>query len=224
MTNPEVASVFGKIDSTFRVLSLALDMMASHHGGQKDMGLRNVLILGRSVTFILQNLRGKVEDFERFYEPIESRLRQSELMGFFKDARNHLEKRGDVPRSVMVKIDRLDPMSFEKLTHSRPPDATRYFIGDALGGSGWEIPSPDGDYIKLYVELPETVGSVQVMSGGELLDKYPSIKGRELHELAQEYVDNLRDIVHEARKCFLGDDQYQQKPSVKGRSHLRVIK
>ena len=42
----------------------------------------------------------------------------------------------------------------------QPPGATSFFIGDELGGTGWEVPQPDGSTEKvLYFDLPEEIGT-----------------------------------------------------------------
>jgi len=41
----------------------------------------------------------------------------------------------------------------------QPPGATSFFIGDELGGTGWEVSQPDGSTEKYYIDLPEEIGT-----------------------------------------------------------------
>jgi hypothetical protein len=54
-------------------------------------------------------------------------------------------------RQIVVSPDLMGPA---------PAPNASMFIGDQLGGSGWEVPQPDGSVEKFYRELPE--GSVEI--------------------------------------------------------------
>jgi ABC-type anion transport system duplicated permease subunit len=58
-------------------------MMRSEKGSQKNLGLRNVLTFARSVTFVLQNLSSKSEDFDNFYTPHQEKMKADPVFSFF---------------------------------------------------------------------------------------------------------------------------------------------
>src|SRR6267143_4125543 len=72
-----------------------LDELASNDPRRKRAGLRNVAVFGRSVTFILQNLRTTVGDeFDDWYAPYRKEMGTDDLMRFFVRLRNKFEKVG----------------------------------------------------------------------------------------------------------------------------------
>jgi len=121
-------------------------------------GLHNAIVFGRSVTFVLQNLRSIEPDFDEWYEEHAAGMRQDPLMRFFVDLRNKIEKQGLMPTQGYAHVKEFEyPKDLAKLG-PRPPGAMGFFIGDELGGSGWVIRIAEGAAEKLYVEFPAEVG------------------------------------------------------------------
>jgi hypothetical protein len=56
---------------------------------------------GRSVTFILQKLRGQVADFDLWYDPIQRKMRDDPLLRYFHKLRNEVQKEG-LPQPVFA--------------------------------------------------------------------------------------------------------------------------
>lgn len=50
----------------------------------------------RTVTFIIQKNKDSIPSFDRWYQPIVARWASDEVMGWAKDARNKIEKEGDL--------------------------------------------------------------------------------------------------------------------------------
>ena len=69
-------------------------------------GLRNLIVFGRSVTFVLQNLRTVVgkERFDLWYEPHQESMKQDVVMKYFVKLRNELEKQGLLPVSTSTRF------------------------------------------------------------------------------------------------------------------------
>jgi hypothetical protein len=64
-------------------------------------------------------------------------------------------KEGSMPRvGSSMYIEHLDSRELQPLMEHPPPGAHGFFIGDLLGGSGWQIELPDGSVEKYYVALP----------------------------------------------------------------------
>ena len=87
-----------------------------------------------------------------------------------------------------------------------PPGAKGFFIGDQLGGSGWEVELPDGTVAKYYVTVPDHLqDNIRIRfhfrdaprtHGGQVL------QDTSVERLAQLYIEYLRNIVAEARAQF----------------------
>lgn len=85
-------------------------------------------------------------------------MRNDPLLRYFVDLRNEILKEGGPQHSVSTYIRELGPQQMEALQAARPPGARTFFMGDALGGSGWEVELSDGEVEKYYVDLPEKWG------------------------------------------------------------------
>lgn len=132
------------------------DLMASNKS-RRFLGLRNLIVFGRSVTFILQNLKSIVgeEQFSSWYKNHQDSLKEDTVMKYFVKLRNELEKQGKLPVSTSVKINHFSTDMLNK--YPKPKGTVGFFIGDQFGGSGFEVQLPDGTIEKYYVELPTDV-------------------------------------------------------------------
>ena len=98
-------------EETLKTAEQGLEDLIKGPPERKLSGLRNLIVFGRAVTNILQNLRSIESDFDAWYE------------------------RYRIPED----LTRFGPP---------PPNAKGFFIGDNLGGSGWEVKLPDGSIEK----------------------------------------------------------------------------
>lgn len=128
----------------------------SAEGEEKLLGLRNAVSFGRSVTFVLQRLKGKVDDdFESWYTERQEVLKQDEVAQKMDDLRNRILKGADGPEvSTYAKVNHLNTNDLYRIM---PPWADSAFIGDQYGGSGFEVEQPDGSTEKFYVDFPEEI-------------------------------------------------------------------
>lgn len=73
----------------------------------------------RSVSFMLQKERSRIPDFEIWYEPHAARYQSDPMMRWLKEARNHVEKEGDLDLNSRVRVsllgvsDQLPELDFE---------------------------------------------------------------------------------------------------------------
>ncbi len=87
-----------------------------------------------------------------------------------------------------------------------PPGAQGFFIGDSLGGSGWEIQLPDGSTEKFYVALPPEIAAN--ISTALHLPKAPGthlgqpISDTSMHILLGLYLDYMDRLIREAETEF----------------------
>jgi hypothetical protein len=61
-------------------------------------GLRNLIVFGRAVTNILQNLRSVVgaKTFDEWYMPLQEEMRDDELLKYFYELRTEILKEGSL--------------------------------------------------------------------------------------------------------------------------------
>jgi hypothetical protein len=72
--------------------------------GQQLAHIRSAVIDIRRVTFVLQTLRSRVDDFDSWYVDVQGRLRADPLMRYFVELRNEIEKCG-LPGAVAELYD-----------------------------------------------------------------------------------------------------------------------
>jgi hypothetical protein len=71
--------------------------------------LNAALVALRSVTFLLQKEKSRIPDFESFYASQQARLAADPLMVWLRDARNHVEKQGDLDIHSQARVRLLGP-------------------------------------------------------------------------------------------------------------------
>ena len=162
MTNnrADIEAVLQRVDETLETAKLGLSDLLDPGRSRRMSGLRNLIAFGRSVTFVLQNLRSLArEEFDAWYEPHQQSLKNDPLMRYFVEARNELEKQGKLSVATLTQVHSFSSSDIAKF--GQPPiGAKGIFIGDHLGGSGWEVELADGSTEKYYVEIPSSVAEV----------------------------------------------------------------
>jgi hypothetical protein len=125
---------------------------------RRPLGIYNVAVFGRSVTLVLQNMRTiDRAGFDAWYAPYAKEMETDPLADYFKKLRNEILKQGAPSTGMSMHIEHLDSSEIQALIADPPAGAKGFFIGDQLGGSGWQIELPDGTVDKYYVQLPETL-------------------------------------------------------------------
>jgi hypothetical protein len=166
-------------------------------------------VWGRSVTFVLQNLRSAVREevFDEWYAPYQQEMREDDLMRYFKELRNEVEKQGTLGGvGVAVDITSLSSADLQTLTQHRPPGARGFFIGDQHGGSGWEVELPDGTIENYYVTLTDELNA-RIQARFFAQDPSTEHRGEQLTDtsveaLADHYVTYLGRLVDAAKQRF----------------------
>jgi hypothetical protein len=110
-----------------------------------DRDLRDVAVFGRSVTFVLQNIRTYYRDeFDLWYKPYEQEMDGDDLMCYFNHLRNDFLKEGqptggDVPTTIMVNVDEDEGRVEIFGLHTAPPETSKAkpphtHLGQPVGG------------------------------------------------------------------------------------------
>jgi hypothetical protein len=164
---------------------------------QRLIGVHNTIVFGRAVLHILENLRRtEPSRFETWYAQYES----DSLLSFLIDFRNRILKEGEVQTTVRTHIAELNFALLRQLP--RPPGAKHFFIGDRLGGSGWEVELAGGQIEKYYVALPRVPGLI-VNSGVTFSDAPEEFSGMPIQAVCDRIIERLSAILAEANKQFL---------------------
>ncbi len=224
MAIDEVQEIIERADDTLRAAFMGLDMMNSASGKTKKLGLRNVLTFARSVTFVLQNLSGKDPRFESWYSPHQEAMKHDQVFCFFRDARNNLEKQGRLETKHSTNVHFFGSEVMAQFEKQRPPGAESFFIGDNLGGSGWEIKLPSGEKEKFYVNMPEEIATVELQFSGHLAEKYLESNDQTVVEHSKYVLNRLSLLVDDARLFFLGQPAPQLLNGRRLPAFIKVVK
>ena len=144
--------------TTSDILKDAQEILATAEHGFEDLakgprnrklsGLRNLIVFGRAVTNILQNLRSTEPKFDEWYERYKNEMMSDPLMKYFYNLRSEILKEGSLKVSTHTYISHLQLPHDLARFGPPPPNAKAFFIGDNLGGTGWEVQLPDGSVEK----------------------------------------------------------------------------
>lgn len=223
-TKNEITAVLRRVEETLITARHGLDDLIGSNRNRRMSGLRNLIVFGRSVTWVLQNLKTPVGPaFEAWYSERQKEMQADPLMRYFVSARNNLEKQGRLSVSSKAHIHAFSTADISKFG-PRPPGAIGFFIGDQLGGSGWEVELPDGSRQKYYVEMPTEIAEVTQHFADlpEALD--PELKGKPIEELCELYLSRLDALLDQARAEFLNEGARQRYGGRVLPPYLRVVK
>lgn len=219
----EIKAILQRVEETLETAKHGLADLLEPSRARRNTGLRNLITFGRSVTFVIQNLRGvKGLDFDSWYIPHQDAMKADVLMRYFVDARNELEKQGKLSVATSVNIKSFSTGDKRKFGH-QPVGAKSFFIGDRLGGTGWEVELADGTTEKYYVELPSSIGEVKQQFTNFPIAKAPELASHSIEELCTMYIAKLDELVKQANAAFLAEPE-PLKPTARRRAHLRLVK
>lgn len=197
-----LCDVLRKAEETLETAELGLRLIETGTPREQLAGFRNVVIFGRAVTNVLQNLRGHHEGFEAWYGPYRLEMENDPLMKYLYNHRTEILKKGSLNRVVSVHITHLRiPDDLERFP--KPPGAKGFFIGDQYGGSGWIVELADGTQESYYVELPPENVTVSIhLSDAPVSRLAGSPEDRTPLSVARFYLTYLRRMVEDAKRTF----------------------
>jgi hypothetical protein len=204
-TDRTKAEVLHGASETFRTAELGLSDLLGADPNRRMPGLRNLVVFGHATTQAIQNLRSLEQTFDDWYAPIRADMRADPLMKFFWDLRSEILKEGTAGQiGDSLHIHHLDSHDLQPILSNPPPGARGFFIGDSLGGNGWEIELPDGTITKYYIALPDniTVDHAFHFQSPPAEHHGQALTDTSVEALARLYVDALREVVEKARAHF----------------------
>jgi len=202
-SNRTTTDIIRSAEETLKTAEQGLEDLIKGPSERELSGLRNLIVFGRAVTNILQNLRSTEPDFDTWYKRYREEMGNDPLMKYFYELRSKTLKEGLLETSTHTYIRQLRIPEDLARFGPPPPNAGGFFIGDNLGGSGWKIQLPDGSIEKYYVELPSDIGSVSL----HFPDAPKYHLGQEINNtsspnLAKLYIDYLYQLVIAAKEKF----------------------
>jgi len=203
----EIEKILQNAKSAFENAKNGLEILNGNNYDQYPFGFHSVAVFGRSVTFILQNLRSKVNNFDLWYGPYVEEMNKDPLMARFKDIRNSIEKEGvdDVVSTTYVK--RLDQSILVRMP--APPGCIGYFFGDRYGRSGFNIKLPDGTADIIYFDPGKfSLTSVSTMKKAPTKHLGADVSNQTLHGLCKLYLNYLEAMLENALLEFLSKNEY----------------
>jgi hypothetical protein len=155
------------------------------------------------VTFVLQNLRNTEPEFDKWYSEYAQEMKSDPLLTYFKELRNILEKEGNLELSTRIHLKKF-VFSRDLYRFGPPPaNAKSMFIGDSLGGAGWEVELPDGSIEKYYVNLPSDLGEVALhFPQGPKSHLGKEVPNESIEVLSGLYLNYLENLVKQAQQEF----------------------
>jgi hypothetical protein len=204
MANPKkTQDILRSLQETMDTAEYGYKMLVNSKPPERLIGLRNLIVFGRAVTNVLQNLRSTEPDFDVWYEKYKIEMQSDPLMNYFYALRSEILKEGQVKVGVKAYIKEMYlPQDFQRFGPP-PPNAKGFFIGDNLGGTGWEVQLPDSSIEKYYVAMPSDIGSVSL--------KFPNpprshmgkeITNNSVQSLSRHYLNYLQQLVKDAKTRF----------------------
>lgn len=203
MTKKSVREVISKAEETLRDAKRSFQDLSGKDLSRRILGLKDLVVYGRSFTFVLQNLRSfDREGFDQWYQKYETEMRNDEMMKFFVSLRNDLLKKGDSNTDITVKIERLSLPEDAHLFGPKPPGAKSLVIGD--DGPAWIVKTAEGVEKKHYVQVPSRVADTsQSFRNPPRTHLGKSLKGKDSVELCNLYLQYLERMLVDAKQHFL---------------------
>jgi hypothetical protein len=128
---------------------------------RRSAGFRNVIVFGAAVRKVLEELPPGDPEFDKWYKPIRKEFRSSVLMKLFSELLAEIRKRDAAGVDSKARVVGFNyPADVPKLG-KRPANARELFMGDELGGVGWEVEMQPGVVEKYYAILPAAYGTVE---------------------------------------------------------------
>ena len=131
--------IMGRVQETLHTAKLGLDDLTKGPPERKLAGLRNLIVFGRAVTNVLQNLRSTESTFEEWYGKYVEEMKSYPLMKYFYELRSEILKEGKLEHVTQLYIRDFQPSRDMRRFGPPPPNVKGFFMGDQYGGSGWEV-------------------------------------------------------------------------------------
>lgn len=146
----EINAILDRSEDMLAAAQSGLKQFENSEGQARLIGLYNAITFGRSVTFVLKNLKGKTEGFDDWYSSKVDFLIDDSICSYMNELRSKILKEGDPDTASYANLDNFNT---NQLARATPPWADGSFIGDRFGGSGFYVKRQDGTELKFYYDF-----------------------------------------------------------------------
>jgi hypothetical protein len=166
-------------------------------------GLRNVAMFGGMVCALFEELHDSGPQGREWYRSIRKKLKDSVVTRLFRELQEEFRKRDAAGVSSQARLRTFNyPADLDKLG-KRPAKATELFMGDEIGGTGWEIELAPGRRNKYYVVLPAEYGTVDgFLSSTPIVQTSRDPRPVDIVDACDRYVSLLDDTLRGAELHF----------------------
>ena len=166
-------------------------------------GLRNVVMFGNLVGTSFEELRDAGPAGSDWYKSIRKKIAESPVTRLFRELHAEFRKRDAAGVSSQARLRTFNyPADLDKLG-KRPPRATELFMGDEIGGTGWEVVLSAERRGRFYVVLPAEYGTVDVfLSGTAIVQTSRDPRPIDIVDTCDRYVSLLDDTLRGAELLF----------------------
>lgn len=204
---PEVKQTTQQIlentNSIMKTAELGYSLLTKDSPKNRLSGLMNLVVFGRAVTSALQKLRGIEPTFDEWYKRYVDQMREDPLLKYFYNLRSTILKEGIVRVGSHVHIKHLNNSDFARIPP--PPSFVKvesFFMGDNLGGCGYQVLLPDGNTEKYYVDIPTEIVKVNLVFPDAPKLHLGKIVEPSVESMSRLYLDYLQKMVVDANSRF----------------------
>ena len=199
-TKKTTAEILQRARDTLHTAELGLLALQSTDPRTRVAGVRNVVVFGRAVTNVLQNLRSTESGFEDWYKPEVEAMEAEPLMKYLYKLRTEILKEGSIPLAHSTRLS--GNLSDLMRQFETPPGARAFFIGDPIGGSGWEVETDTGQVEKFYVVIPRDLPGFKLEISAYFPEAPSEISRTPIEVVCKTYLERLTTVVHGAQTRF----------------------
>lgn len=195
-------SILNDAEDTLYTAQLGFRLVQGQDPRKRMAGFRDLVVFGRAVTNVLQNLRHTEGNaFEEWYQPKVKEMENDRVLKCLYELRSQILKEGMIRTTIDMTFTGSPGTLMQQ--YQPPPGAKGFFMGDNIGGCGWEIELEPGVTEKFYIDVPDNLPGLQLTIDVHLLDSPEELKGKTIKELSEYYISYLSALVKEAKSVFL---------------------
>ncbi len=202
VSNTKVRTILNNARETLKTAEFGLSMLQSADPVGRQVGLRNVVVFGRAVTNVLQKLRSVVLDFDEWYQPWQKRFGDDAVTSYMYKLRSEILKEGQLVTGRKMSFDLLTSTMIAQAAQNPPPRAKAFFVGDSLGGSGWEIELDSGETEKFYLSMTDSPG-IGIKSEAFFANAPIGLNRIPVQDLCSHYIAEMKAITDDAWNKFV---------------------
>ena len=195
-------SIIEEANNTLFTAYLGLKLLKGSDPKERIAGLRNLIVFGRAITNVIQNLRKtEGQKFDDWYQPKVDEMRNDEISKYFYKLRSEILKEGTLNVHSSMAFSGNPGLLMQKF--QPPPGAKGFFLGDRIGGCGWEVEIEEGYIEKFYVDIPDNIPGIDLNISLHFSSAPENLKDKTIIQMASDYLSFLDNLVDEAKNQFL---------------------